>query len=127
VSAEAFGAEVKQRRVLLRLSRRELARRASLSESSVKNVETGVGGRWRRETVVDLAVALEWEPDEALQITGYDPLTERERDHLGKVDRSRQVLDELWPTLTVKQRLAVLCVVTSMVDPHGDDADPMAR
>jgi len=44
------------------------------------------------------------------------------------LDRSRQVLDELWPTLTVKQRLAVLCVVTSMVDPHGDDADPpMAR
>jgi len=134
VSAEAFGVEVQRRRLLLRMSRAKLARRAGLSPSGLANVEMGsnLGGerRWsepRRETVIDVAVALGWDADEALAMAGQETLhlLERERiEAITKAGDSRDDLDRLWPSLSGPQRRAIVRVAETMIDPQAQAEAP---
>jgi DNA-binding XRE family transcriptional regulator len=82
VDASEFAKRVRERKDELRLSQVELADRAGVSTSTV----TKLLGRYphvpERVTAIDLARALEWDPNEVLRWLDRDPMTEGERSAL---------------------------------------------
>lgn len=103
-SAGKFATELQRRREIKRLSRRRLAQQAGLSESGILNIELR-GAQPKRRTIIDIAVALNWDVDEALRLADEGKLSEGERALLSSSDQP--LLSELapyWEQLSERQR-----------------------
>lgn len=122
-----FAAQIRRRRRELRMSQDDLARRASVSKSTIQRLERLDPGdqsfRSERPTIIDLSAALGLDTDVWLRVLGYEPLTEVERTALvaPAVDLWGE-LQSRWPLLTPVQQQALVALVAAITNP----ADPAA-
>lgn len=119
VTVEEFGAQVRRRREVRRLSRRDLAQRSGVSYGTVDKLESPDPPRPKRTTAIDLATALDWDVAEALAMLGHEPLNEDERAGLVAVNSPREQLDRLLDDLTATQVTALLGLVRAIVHPQA--------
>lgn len=127
VTVEEFGAQVRQRRGVRRMSRRDLAQRSGVSYGALDKLESPSPPRPRRSTAIDLATAVHWDVDEALALLDYEPLSDDERAALAGINSPREQLDRLLDELPPSQVYGLLVLVRSMVNPQAlpqADDDP---
>jgi transcriptional regulator with XRE-family HTH domain len=112
----AFGKEVVRRRTLQGFDQNDLARQAGLSPAGLRLIEQGSGVRGpKRVNVIKLAVALRWDPNDALRmLDDDDPVTNQEITTATRVSDPRDELDKLWPSLTEPQRWALVVTARTM-------------
>lgn len=119
VTAEEFGAQVRQRREVRRLSRRDLAQRSGVSYGALDKLESQNPPKPRRVTAIDLAIALDWDVDDALAVLDYEPLSDDERAGLGNFNDLRTQLDRMWDELPLSQQAAIVALVRSILNPQA--------
>ena len=118
VEMQGFGAWLRSHRTALKMLQSDVARRAGVSPSYVSTLEreqphtlTGEVITPDREKVVALARAVEGDPDEALKLCGYAPVTP---------DQSYDVLEGVtvhfqnWVDLTPDEREKIMGVIRTL-------------
>jgi len=99
------------------LTQEQLAAKAGLSYQAIQSYETRSNPtKPKRLNVIKLARAVRWDPDEALELLGYELLDEDERAQ--PRDEQRDRLDEMWPYLTERQKTALTDLVASIAAQH---------
>lgn len=118
MSLEEFADEVKARRG--RLSQAELARLAGINVRTIERLESlrAAAPFTTRKQAIAIALALNWEPNEALACLGYEALSARERARIGSTTVDDK-LDRFWPQLTGAQKEALVNLMATMVVPHA--------
>lgn len=119
VTVEEFGAQVRQRRETRRMSRRDLAQRSGVSPGAIDKLEGRDPPRPRRATAIDLALALDWDLTDALALLDYEPLTTGEQTELARINDPRAQLDRMWDELSPSQRVALVNLVSTILNPQA--------
>lgn len=124
---ERFGTEVRRRRERLGLSQRVAARRAGISASGWAKAEQALNiGVPERLTVIAMARALDWDPDDALRVVGLEPATATEL--RAKPTDPATELNQIWSALSEPQQWALVYVAATMVSRHQwPELDRLAR
>jgi transcriptional regulator with XRE-family HTH domain len=124
MGVEDFAALILRCRKLQRMSQRALSDASGVAVATIQRLEGSDPPVPKRDTAVDLALAVGTDVDAALALLGYEPLTEEEREKVAPPipDLSAQ-LGQLWPKLTPRQQQIVVALCASMADPHGPVAE----
>lgn len=114
MSLEDFAEQLRIRRG--RLSQAKLAVLSGVSESTIYGLDTkrGDAPQTSRNNVMDLAIAVGWDPDEALALVGYPPMTVADWTYV-QTTAVRARLDRLWLRLSTAQRRALVDLMAAMV------------
>lgn len=116
---QEFANEIRERRGG-RISQVQLAMLSGVSERTIERLEArgGDAPAIKRNTCIDLAAAVNWDPDDALALLGEKPMDKHERAYL-ETEAVHERLERLWRQLTPEQQQIAVAMIAAMVIAHA--------
>jgi transcriptional regulator with XRE-family HTH domain len=119
---QEFRTELIARREALGWTTSEAAERAGITQQRWAHIERGweikqgvrINANPRRATVLKMARAVRWTPDEALKAAGFPPTPRRDVERLD----AWKALRSYWQALSEPQRWALVYTAATMVSPR---------
>jgi transcriptional regulator with XRE-family HTH domain len=115
MTVEEFAVQLRRHRERAELTQQDLATKVGLSYQAIQSYESTTRPKKpSRPNTIRIARLVKWPNiDDALSLLGYELLDDTERNQ--PRDEARELLDQLWPSLTEEQRSRLVALVASMV------------